>query len=135
MVEFNVPYTRLLDFVGKRSGLSPSLYGDRDAFLRDYRRFLRQGREARKMIDYAIRCVPERYLYAAARNTWSGRLTYDLRDGWAYVPSQHFGTEYRRAACAVLAAAITDHWRTHNLSPEDVAVKDLGLSIARRWFL
>ena len=46
-----------------------------------------------------------------------------------------FNTEYRRAACAVLAAAITDHWRTYNLSPEDVAVKDLGLGIARRWFL
>jgi hypothetical protein len=134
MVEFNVPYTRLLDFVCKRSGLSPALYGDRDAFLRDYRRFVMHGREARKMIDYAIRFVPSRYLCDAARNTWSGRLVYDLR-GWTYTPSQHFGTEYRRAACAVLAAAITDNWRSYNLSPADVAKKHLGLAIARRWFL
>lgn len=130
-----VPHFRLLDFISKPSGLSPALYGDRAAFLRDYRRFCRHGREARKMIDYAIRFVPARHLYRAARSTWSGRLTYDRRDGWHYVTAQCFGTEYRRAACAVLVAAITDNWRTYNLSPDDVAKKHLGLAIARRWFL
>jgi hypothetical protein len=76
-----------------------------------------------------------------AFRAFSGRLTWD-GSKLDYTTGQYFPTEYRRAVCAVLAAALWDHWR--DCVPESVsnraewirakARRELGRTLADRWF-
>lgn len=54
-----------------------------------------------------------------------------------YTTGQYFPTEYRKAACAVLAQAIWDHWRHDCGTGDDIrrrARREFGRSIASTWF-
>jgi hypothetical protein len=127
-------------FIGRRSGIEPANYSDRESFLADYRRILRDGRDARVML---------RYLEMVARNAAEAGKPMLLRQGvnrlawsnrcWDFTPGQYHPTEYRAAACRWLAEAIRDHWDVpcgpmRWLTIAANARNAFGPGIAKRWF-
>jgi len=136
-------------FISQRSGMDWRNYasGDyarsRQAFLGDYRPMLRHGKHARRMLDFVSRRdISAEDLMAASRSAYMGRLSFvTVKDavGVSYVAGQYFPTEYRRAACSVLARAIWEYFRTGcgYTSPEDIrkaARREFGRAIAAAWF-
>jgi hypothetical protein len=109
-------------FIGQRSGIdfrnyqSGNWQESRRAFMGDYRPILKAGRQARELLRYVeLRdSITAENLIAATR-AYSGRLQFQVREGGRvgveYVTGQYFATEYRKAACAVLASAIWDYLR------------------------
>lgn len=135
-------------FISQRSGIDFRNYasGDyarsRSAFLGDYRPILKHGKHARRLLDYVSRRdISAEDLVQASQSAFSGRLSFvTIKDavGVSYVTGQYFPTEYRRAACSVLARAIWEYFRTGcNYSPEDIrkaARREFGRAIASAWF-
>lgn len=133
--------------ISGRSGMDWRNYGDRASALEDYRKILRHGKDARAM----LRCVELSSLtaeeLAAGFTAYSGRLTYAPAKGCEYTAGQYYATEYRAAACAVLAnaigQAIMDEFNANKTpitlgSAKDhlmrYAKRNLGRGIAERWF-
>lgn len=130
-------------FIGQRSGIDFRDYGnDREAFLSDYRPMLRAGREARRLLEY----VEGRDGITAAdilnASSGNGRLAW-VRAGDAlrleYTTGQYFPTEYRAAACSMLAGMIWRHLAVgHDASQGDAVRKAarriFGRGIGGRWF-
>jgi hypothetical protein len=128
-------------FIGRRSGIDWRNYGDRQSFLAEYRRILRDGRDARTML---------RYLEMAARNAEEAgrpmtlpphgvrRLAWD-GTAWSYTASQYHPVEYRAAACQWLADAIAWHWDIpYRPGRRETVFRNarnaFGPGIAKRWF-
>src|SRR5512139_3559732 len=105
----------LRDFIAQRSGIDFRNYQGGDwkqsykSFMGDYRPMLRHGKHARKMLWYVERSgITAEQLQEASR-AYSGRLQFVERGEMVsckYTTGQYFPTEYRNAACAVLAQAI-----------------------------
>jgi hypothetical protein len=126
--------------IGQRSGIDFRNYGDRDSFMGDYRPMLREGREARKMLRFVeLRdSITADNILAACKQAFSGRLTYNAaKKRFDYCTGQYFATEYRAAACAVLASVIWDYFRD-SYPTRDRIEKEvrgyLGRGIVSRWF-
>lgn len=104
-------------FVMQRSGLDWRNYGDGPGYNADRRRMTQQLRDFRAL----ARAVQWRDsltaddLIAAARHAYSGRLSIAELPGGKiainYCTGQYFPTEYRAAACAVLASALWEWQR------------------------
>jgi hypothetical protein len=127
----------LARFVAQRSGIDGRNYGgSREAFLGDYRRILRDGREARALLRVVelSTCLPDSILADLLR---SGRLTWDGKR-LDYCAGQYFPTEYRAAACRVLASTLWVYWSDGGRHSADqiraAARQNLGQGIASRWF-
>ena len=94
-------------FIGRRSGIDWRDYGDRASFMSDYRRILRDGRDARAMLRYlemaarnaAERGAPMPLPQGVNRMAWDGKA-------WDFTPCQYHAMEYRAGACRWLAEAI-----------------------------
>lgn len=118
-------------FVSQRSGIDSRNYGgSREAFMQDYRRILRDGRDARVMLRAVI---PD---YALADALKSGRLTWDGKR-LEFVACQYHPTEYRAAACRALANALWRTWASGGTSCEQIRAQarySLGRGVANRWF-
>lgn len=125
------------EFISKRSGIDGRNYDSRESFMGDYRKILRDGKHARRLLDYVSRLsISAEDLIAASKSAYSGRLSFD-EIGVDYVTGQYFPTEYRAAACAVLARAIWEYFCTGYYSPEQirkVARREFGRAIASAWF-
>jgi hypothetical protein len=124
-------------FIGQRSGIDGRNYGgSREAFLGDYRRILRDGRDARVLLRVVelSTCLPDSILAEVLK---SGRLTWDGKR-LEFCAGQYFPTEYRAAACRALASALWAYWRDGGrYTAEQIraaAKSNLGRGIARRWF-
>lgn len=147
-------------FIAQRSGLDWRDYsGDRAALMGDYRPILKHGRHARQL----LRAVELRDsitaddLIEASRHAFSGRLAIKVREDGAvaidYCAGQYFPTEYRNAACAVLASALWAYWRANMPAPTKAkdgsdrydglsagdwlrrqARREFGRGIASAWF-
>jgi len=121
--------------IGQRSGWS-SL----DGYISDYRDILREGREARKMLRFVeLRdSITADKILAACKEAYSGRLTYNAeKQRFDYCAGQYFPTEYRAAACAVLASVIWDYFRDSYPSRDRIEKEVcgyLGRGIVSRWF-
>jgi len=127
-------------FVARRSGIEPGNYNDRQSFMSDYRRILRDGRDARVML---------RYLERAARNAAErgapmplppgvNRLAWDGK-AWDFTACQYHPTEYRAAACRWLASTIVAHWDVPSGHGRWITIAAnarnvFGHGIAKRWF-
>lgn len=134
----------LARFIAQRSGIDARNYRTdwRDqaghaAFMDDYRRVLRDGRQARRLLA-AVTTRPSIGLAELVAATRGDRLTL-TDDGrqWDFTACQYFPTEYRMAACRVLAAALWEHWRTSGMTADEIrrqARRELGRAIADRWF-
>lgn len=150
-------------FVNQRSGIEFADYqsGDwkasREAFMGDYRPILRAGREARALLR-AVELrgsITAEDLAGAARRAYAGRLSFVERGesvGVDYATVQYFPTEYRNAACAVLAQCLWEFWReccpVGEVKPDKAtpslgnvgeyvrkqARNEFGRGIASRWF-
>lgn len=118
-------------FVSQRSGIDVRNYGgSREAFMQDYRRILRDGRDARVMLRAVI---PD---YALADALKSGRLTWDGKR-LEFTACQYFPTEYRAAVCRALANALWRVWATGGTPCERIRAQarySLGRGVASRWF-
>ncbi len=142
----------LLKFINQRSGIEYANYqsGDwkatRECFLGDYRPILKHGVHARRMLRYVeLSGITAEALIEASR-AYSGRLLFIVREdgfvGVDYTTGQYFPTEYRNAACAVLAQAIWDYWRAGKgfcgtdgaESIRKQARREFGRAIAAKWF-
>lgn len=138
-------------FIAQRSGMKFSDYHSpgggwrefvnaRALFNADRKPILRHGKHARRLLDYVSRrSITADDLMEASR---SGRLSFvTIKDavGVSYTPGQYFPTEYRAAACSVLARAIWEYFRTGcgYTSPEQIrkaARREFGRGIAAAWF-
>jgi len=130
-------FEALARFVAQRSGIDGRNYGgSREAFLGDYRRILRDGREARALLRVVTlsTCLPDSILVDVLK---SGRLTWDGKR-LDYCAGQYFPTEYRAAVCRALASVLWNYWRDGGRYTADqireAAKSNLGRGIARRWF-
>lgn len=137
----------LAKFINQRSGIEFGNYqsGDwkssREAFMGDYRPILRHGRHARTLLR-AVRVrdsLTAEHLIEATR-AYSGRLQFKENESGVYVEyttGQYFPTEYRNAACAVLASALWDYWMPDYKTGDEirrVARAEFGRAIASTWF-
>ena len=146
-------------FIRSRPGLEFANYGDVSAYRSEQRSITKDRDHARTLLAYARwnRSIDANALRAAFRNAYSGRLSLDTdakgRLRLHYCTGQYYPTEYRRAACAVLASAIWAYWRDgitaeraqdhasvqylHKSIGDALrakAVREFGRTIARRWF-
>tara|TARA_R110002126_G_scaffold132667_1_gene276679 strand:+ start:1778 stop:2188 length:411 start_codon:yes stop_codon:yes gene_type:complete len=127
----------LYQFTAQRSGIDWKNYGgSQEAFMQDYRRILRDGRDARVM----LRAVEANYLLEniLAEQLESGRLTWDGKR-LEFTACQYFPTEYRAAVCRALASALWRFWgglggRTSCDQIRADARRSLSPGIAKRWF-
>lgn len=135
-------------FIAQRSRIEFANYqsGDwqqsRAAFMGDYRPILLHGKHAREL----LRSVELRDSITAenlkdATRAYSGRLQFVEREDGAvaveYTTGQYFPTEYRNAACAVLALCLWDYWRADCQTGDEIrkkARKEFGRGIASKWF-
>jgi hypothetical protein len=134
-------------FIAQRSGIDARNY-QRDyrdkegaaAFRADYRGILRDGREARLLLEWIERTPSISAEAIAARATPGARLSLSA-DGatWNYTAGQYFAVEYRAAACRTLAGIIWDYMRDgwELKTADDIraaARRNFGRGIASRWF-
>lgn len=128
-------------FVAQRPNLDPRNYGDGPSYRAEYRAILRDKHAAEALLRA---CewrdgITAAHLIAATRAAWSGRLT--IRDDGAvdYCTGQYWPTEYRRAVAAIAAHALRRYLidacgcKTTS-DARAIARRELGRSIARRWF-
>lgn len=119
-------------FISQRSGFDVRLYArdwsDRDgvaAFRKDYRDFLRDGRDSRELLRF-VELFDVSLENASSAN---GRLEWAANGRLDYCVGQYFATEYRAAACSLLANAIRRHWAIGcDYSREE------AIASAKRWF-
>lgn len=137
----------LLRFINQRSGIDFQNYssGDYksscDAFNGDYRPMLKHGRHARAMLRQVELCarITASNLLDASR-AYSSRLQFREDNGKVsieYTTGQYFPTEYRKAACAVLAQCLWDYWSPDCKTSDEIrktASRNLGRNIAKTWF-
>tara|TARA_R110000868_G_scaffold95522_6_gene262674 strand:- start:830 stop:1318 length:489 start_codon:yes stop_codon:yes gene_type:complete len=129
-------------FAAGRPGLQYANYGDPVAYRAESRAITRDLHHVytllrRVQLAHSITSADLKTAFRA----YSGRLTWD-GSKLDYCTGQYFPTEYRRAVCAVLAAALWDYWR--GCVPESVsnraewirctARRQLGRTVADRWF-
>ncbi len=137
----------LYRFINQRSGIDYRNYqgGDwkasREAFNGDYRPMLKHGRHARQMLRAVeLRESVTAEMLLEASRAFMGRLQFVERDGKVavdYTTGQYFPTEYRKAACAVLAQALWDYWRPDCKTGDEIAKqarREFGRGIAADWF-
>lgn len=144
-------------FMRQRSGLDWRNYGDAASYRAEQRSITRDLHHARTLLT-AVRwrsSITADHLRAAFR-AFSGRLSYDpAKRRLDYCTGQYFPTEYRRAVCAVLAAALWDYAR-ENMPDPDAGTpeheprrygglsagdwlrryfhREFGRAISKRWF-
>jgi hypothetical protein len=127
--------TALDAFVRQRPGMEFGNYGDVAAYRSESRsitRDLHDYRELERAVSWRDSITADMIL-EAARSAFSGRLTIECKvhpcapDGCttnylaktSYCTGQYFPTEYRKAACAVLAAALW-YWTREHAMPSAI---------------
>jgi hypothetical protein len=120
----------------------------RAAYFSEMRSITRDRHTAERLLGQVAwrESIGEAELREAFRSAYSGRLSIiDKPDGSIaldYCTGQYWPTEYRKAACAILASALWAHKRA--CVPEGLDApgtwmrkefrKEYGASIANRWF-
>ena len=124
----------------QRPGLQFGNYGDVSAYRSEMRSITKDRYEAERLLRYVETSqITGEQLAAAFRRGFSGRLSWDGKK-LDYCTGQYWPTEYRRAVCAVLAAAIWEYWRD-GMEGDNIgdrlrksARNTFGRAIASRWF-
>lgn len=129
-------------FIAQRSGIEArdyfENYRDREgvaAFNSDRREVARDGKEARTLLA-AIRWregIDADCLKGALQSAFGGRLSWD-GEALEYTAGQNGSTEYRAAACAVLALALRRYWRAQDMNATETAKREFGRGLSSRWF-
>jgi len=136
----------LTRWIQKRPQLEFGNYGCPIAYRSEARSITRDLHHARQMLRLVSwrDSITADDLLAAARSSYSGRLSLvKTESGYTvdYCTGQYWPTEYRRAACAVLAFALWDRFRAdlpaERKTGDEIrraARRELSISVARRWF-
>lgn len=129
---------QIFTFVNQRPGMEPANYNDWKSYRAEYAGIIRDKREAEALIRY-VQLFETSRLYVFNKLTRGERLHIDADGMLDYITGQYFPTEYRAAACRVLASAIWDYWReacgiTTYDEIKKQGVKVFGRAIAKRWF-
>lgn len=101
-------------FISKRPGMDFADYGDVTTYRADYRGILKDYDHARQLLRFVeMSCsITADDIIKASERAFSGRLEWDAeKQRFCYTTGQYFPTEYRAAACAVLASAIWAWYR------------------------
>jgi hypothetical protein len=126
-------YIEQLDaFVASRPGFDPANYSDRASYAAD-RRVATQAAADYRLLRLYVAPTDE----ALASAAHGSRVTFGA-DGVEYCTGQYYPTEYRAAACRLLARA----WWERTAKQENRTAESLrayarvlfGRAIARRWF-
>ena len=133
----------LRSWISQRPGFEPGNY-DAAGYRADCRRVAKQRRDALEMLRFVelSGSITGPALNAAFHDAFSGRLSWNgVR--LSYCAGQYWPTEYRAAACAVLASAIWA-WFRDECCPHDeenkgdwirsAARRNFGRGLASRWF-
>ena len=131
----------LRKWIAQRPGLEFGNYGDPVAYRAEVRSIGKDLQHARAMINYVAwhDSITADMILDAAK---SGRLSIVVKGDKVtinYVTGQYWPTEYRRAVCSLMSSVIW-YWLRENCdykTGDDIrkaARRELGQSIARRWF-
>ena len=159
MVDKSKIVDALTKWVSQRPGLDYRNYGDPVAYRAEVRSISKDLQHARALINYVAwhDSITAEMILKAADN--GGRLSFVVRDYGTvtidYCTGQYWPTEYRAAVCRLLSSVIW-YWISANASTLDIAKmpqhgcmegivnqgdyirktarRELGTSIARRWF-
>ena len=128
----------LAQWIAQRPGLEYENYGDPVSYRAEARAIGKDLQDARTLLRYvdASQITGDQLTYAF--RAFSGRLSWDGAK-LSYCTGQYWPTEYRKAACAVLAQAIRSCWRDSmtGIVGDRIgkrARNTFGLGIASRWF-
>lgn len=136
----------LQSWVAQRPGLDFGNYGDMASYRSELRSIAKDKHDAEKLLTaVALRDSITADDLKAAFRAYSGRLSITEENDQvklSYVTGQYWPTEYRKAACAVLASALWEHRRDSVPSkvekPGDWIRgsfrREFGRSIQQRWF-
>ena len=135
------------NFIGQRAGLEFGNYGEISSYRQEQRRITKDRHHAEALINAVAwrDSITADNIIEASKRAYSGRLSIiETGDGAfriEYCTGQYFPTEYRAAACAVLAQALWYAWRSE--CPKDHAKPGeyirhqarccFGRSIQKRW--
>ena len=112
-------------FVAQCPGLEFGNYGDVKAYRSEMRSITRDRHDYNALARAVERSdsITADMLLRASESAFSGRLSLtiapDGRVAPEYTTGQYFPTEYRKAACAVLASALWYHVREHKMPAPD----------------
>ena len=131
----------LHQWINQRPGLEFGNYGDVSSYRAEMRSIGKDLQHARAMINYVAwhDSITADMILDAAK---SGRLSIVVKGDKVtinYVTGQYWPTEYRRAVCSLMSSVIW-YWLRENCeykTGDDIrkaARRELGQSIARRWF-
>lgn len=141
MKTFPTALQALSAFVAQRSGINYADYGNRDAYMGDYRPMIQQGKDFRKMAAFAFySSVNNEDIIKASDQVFSGRLQFDVISGQYavnYCTGQYFPTEYRLASCWLISRVIRNYWTECGYSYPEIKVKAkqvFGSGIQSRYF-
>ena len=141
-------------FISQRPGLDPRNYVShhRDiegfaAYRSDSRAITKDRHDAEALLAYIGRrdSITAEDILRASKNAFSGRLTITPNgDGFEvdYCTGQYWPMEYRRATAAVAVSAIWErlredlpkHFPIEAKTVREAARRELGATLARRWF-
>ena len=150
----------LRSFISQRPGLEFANYGEISSYRSEMRSITKDRHHAEALLSAVAwrDSISAEQIIEASKHAFSGRLTiepvymqnsgyYGLKPeivGYSiqYCTGQYFPTEYRRAVCAVLSSVLWHYWRENTSSPGELAAdqisqvarKEMGRSIASRWF-
>lgn len=149
----------LLDaWISQRPGLDFRNYGDVRAYRAEVRSIGRDLQDARQLLRAVeLSGITAEQLAEAFPRAYSGRLSlieHKGRPALDYCTGQYWPTEYRRAACAVLASALWDYKRDYCMPAPQILEngdkryngksagdwlrssfwREFGRTIAARWF-
>ena len=127
--------SQLSHFIHQRPGFEWGNYDSAASYRADYNRARRDMQDADALlaeISWRETIDAKRILYVLTsgdRLEWTGK-------GLHYTAGQYFPTEYRAAACRVLATILWNYFRDDcNAKPREYALKNIrNKSVARRWF-
>jgi hypothetical protein len=142
-MEKNQVMGALHKFIRQRPQLEFGNYGELKAYRAEVRSIGRDLQDAEALLAaVSWRGITGDDLANAAKHSFSGRLSLVEKGDRVevdYCTGQYWPTEYRRAACAVLASALWEHWRPADSEQggdkiRATARRELGSRLARRWF-
>jgi hypothetical protein len=137
--------TLLRAHIAQRPGLEFGNYGDVKAYRAEMRSITKDRHHAEQLLRrIELSSISEEKLREAFC-AFSGRLSLsETADGKLrldYCTGQYFPTEYRKAACAVLASALWGHYQDNTLLPNVTTDRlratfrrEFGRTITQRYF-
>jgi hypothetical protein len=104
-------------FIKSRSGLDYNNYNDAASYRAEQRSITKDRNHALTLLrQVELRPSIDAAALKDAFRAFSGRLSWDGKR-LDYCTGQYYPTEYRRAACAVLASALWEHARANMPEP------------------